>query len=497
MTEYPAFQFPSLEKFSRNEVQLLNQAHAVLDTSEKLDRILKSLGEAFLSFDIYNVDETEISLLVKPAGNIGKPQFHRLSEGIINVGRSVENHIALKSPLVSKKHAEIYRKGVEYFLRDLNSNNGTFLNEVKLNSGGEIILRNDDVIKIDPFEVVVSLPQDLVKHSLEINLDGLRVSKQPQLQGQIGIFIQIQPSQQIAVLILDRQVARWMIQKITTGQKQNVLSPWTEIETGLLEYITAKVLSTINPFLQNTRLVLQSIENEEREFQRWFAANQAVVEVSFQCKTEVGMAFALLYLPLQVWGDKKPPVSIADFFSRSAWLRKLRYSTTVTLGVSNLSADQITLLEGGDIILLDRTDIVLENGCPKGKVEFRSPQFYGGVLTGSLLCGDNGNAKITVEAFYQEGLKGMSDASKKPDAASPAAANEGVLSSIEIPVVVQFANLQFSLEELSAIKQGQIIELKKSQPEVVDLAVDGKVIASGKLVDVDGKLGVRILKILK
>jgi flagellar motor switch/type III secretory pathway protein FliN len=168
----------------------------------------------------------------------------------------------------------------------------------------------------------------------------------------------------------------------------------------------------------------------------------------------------------------------------------------VNLGVSFLSADQITLLESGDIILLDRADVVLDEGCPKGKVEFRSPQLRRGVITGSLLCSEDGSAKITVEALYQEGLKGMSDATKKPDAAQ-SAGGEGVLSSIEIPVVVQFANLPFTLEELSLFKEGQVIELKKAQPEIVDLTVDGKVIASGKLVDVEGKLGVRILKILR
>jgi flagellar motor switch protein FliM len=62
---------------------------------------------------------------------------------------------------------------------------------------------------------------------------------------------------------------------------------------------------------------------------------------------------------------------------------------------------------------------------------------------------------------------------------------------------VEFARLNFTLDELSVLKQGQIIEIAKSQPDVVDLSVDGKVIANGKLVDVEGKMGVRILKILQ
>lgn len=494
--EYPQYRFSNLEKFSQSDVRILNRAQAVLASSERIDHILKSLGEVLLSFDIYNVDETEISLLVKPAGSVGKPQFFKLAQSLISVGRTTDNNISLKSPLVSKRHAEIYRKGIDYYLRDLNSNNGTFLNEVKLNSGGEIILRNDDVIKIDPFEIVVSLPPDLMKHPLEISLATVRVCKDINIRNQAAVFLQIQPTQQMAVLLLEKEVARWMLQKIISGQKQSSVAPWSEIETGLLEYITAKVLATINPFLQNSRLVLQSIQNEEQALQDWLSKNQSAAEVSFQTKTEVGSAYVFLYLPADLWSESEPSPSLSEFLSRAGWLRKLQYSVSVNLGVSFLSADQITLLESGDIILLDRADVVLENGCPKGKVEFRSPQFRRGVISGSLLCTDNGNAKITVETLYEEGLKGMTEASKKPEAA-PAAAGEGVLSSIEIPVVVQFANLPFTLEELSLVKEGQIIELKKSQPEIVDLTVDGKVIASGKLVDVEGKLGVRILKILR
>lgn len=496
MMEYRDYRFSALEKLSQSDVQILNRAHAVLASSERIDHILKSLGEVLLSFDIYNVDETEISLLVKPAGNVGKPQFFKLAQSLISVGRTTENNIPLKSPLVSKRHAEIYRKGIDYYLRDLNSNNGSFLNQVKLNSGSEVILRNDDVIKIDPFEIVVSLPPDLMKHPLEISLAGVRVCKDINIRNQAAVSLQLQPLQQMVVLLLDKQVARWMLHKIITGQKQNPLAPWSEIETGLLEYITAKMLATINPFLDNSRLVLESIENDEQALRNWLSKNQSAVEVAFQTKTEVGSAYAFLYLPGGIWSEWKSSPSVSEFISRAGWLRKLQYSVSVNLGVSFLSADQITLLESGDIILLDRADVVLENGCPKGKVEFRSPQFRRGVISGSLLCTDNGNAKITVETLYEEGLKGMTEANKKPEAAQ-AAAGEGVLSSIEIPVVVQFANLPFTLEELSLVKEGQIIELKKSQPEVVDLTVDGKVIASGKLVDVEGKLGVKILKILR
>jgi type III secretion system YscQ/HrcQ family protein len=90
----------------------------------------------------------------------------------------------------------------------------------------------------------------------------------------------------------------------------------------------------------------------------------------------------------------------------------------------------------------------------------------------------------------------MTEVSKNPEA-QPEEGVPEVLASLEIPVIVELARLNFTLEELSALKEGQVIQLDKSPPEAVDLSVDGKVIANGKLVDVEGKLGVQIGRILK
>ena len=103
---------------------------------------------------------------------------------------------------------------------------------------------------------------------------------------------------------------------------------------------------------------------------------------------------------------------------------------------------------------------------------------------------------LMVESLYQEGLKAMTDATKKTEEAQ-SEAGEGVLASVEIPIVIEFARLKYTLDEMAGISEGQIIELKKSQPDLVDLSIDGRVVASGKLVDIEGKLGVRIIKILK
>lgn len=495
MAQHPTYRFSNLDKYNESEIKILNRVQSYRIETELMQRIFKSIGEALLMFDVYDNQDIELSLLVKPAGEVSKPQYFRFSQPSIHLGRANESHVSLKSPLVSKKHAQIFRRGIEYFLKDLNSNNGTFINQVKLNPGAEVPLRNDDVIKIEPFEVVVGLPQDIVKKPLSFTISSVRVRKEPFGTGQIYIFFQILPAAKTAVLVLESRIARWAIQKIISGHKENPLIPWTEIESGLLEYLAARLLATTNPFLQESRLLLQTVEQDESSFQSWLSEQKEAVEMSFETRTEIGMIYAFLLLPESLMSGASPAESPVSYFRRAEWLRKLRYEFSVNLGISHLSADQISLLEPGDILLLDKTEITMSEGSPKGRAELHSPRLRRGVIACALELGDNQSLKLTVQSLYEEGLKSMTDAGKKIDASE--SSGEGILSSVEIPVLVEFARMNFSLDELSAIKEGQVLEVKKSQPEMVDLSVDGKVIANGKLVDVEGKLGVRILKILK
>ena len=48
------------------------------------------------------------------------------------IGRSRDNHIVLTDPSVSREHAAIARDGREFFLVDLGSLNGTYVNGVRL-----------------------------------------------------------------------------------------------------------------------------------------------------------------------------------------------------------------------------------------------------------------------------------------------------------------------------------------------------------------------------
>jgi type III secretion system YscQ/HrcQ family protein len=492
MKNYPAYQFKTLERISAAQAALLNRVSAVLPQSEALQQILQGIAESLLTYDICNWENLEIGLLVKPVGGIGTPQFHRIPKPEVSIGRTNDNDIALKSPLVSKKHADIKFRGTDFFLRDLKSNNGTFLNDVRISPGSDVMLKNDDVIKVEPFEIVVGLASEVTKHPLDIRLHSAGSAQKPVCKGKIAVFCRIQPQEAMAALLIDEQVALWIVRKIITGHREAPETPWTEIEEGLLAYLTTKLLSRTNPLLKEVNLVFDRIEKEESAIETFFSG--PLVESTFSAKAERGMIYASLYFP-----DSLLPIVATRAHDPGYNLPRLTttaFAFSIEIGESILSSDQIPQLEEGDIILLDRTSVTLDGTLPKGKVELRCKRWPRGLITGTLGCDTKGTSSITVEAIYQEGMKRMAEASKKQEPQKQDTSGEA-LGGIEVPVTVEFARMNFSLEEIASFREGQIIEFEKGQPEVVDLAVEGKVIANGKLVDIEGKLGIRIVKIVK
>ena len=71
----------------------------------------------------------------------------------ITVGRDADNTIELDDPLASRHHAVIQKVKDEFFVEDLNSTNGTFVNLQPVLPGKYVRLHPSDTIRIGRTEL--------------------------------------------------------------------------------------------------------------------------------------------------------------------------------------------------------------------------------------------------------------------------------------------------------------------------------------------------------
>ena len=74
--------------------------------------------------------------------------------------------------------------------------------------------------------------------------------------------------------------------------------------------------------------------------------------------------------------------------------------------------------------------------------------------------------------------------------------NLAVLMDVQLPVSIRFGETEMILEEVMKLGAGSVIELNSSIDEPVDIIVNGKTLARGEVVVVDGYYGVRITEII-
>ncbi len=101
-------------------------------------RVLESDGNAYLKL-INRLDSLPFKI-----------KDHYSIEDRLTLGRNGHNNIVLKDPFVSKDHLQIVEDEEEFFLEDLGSANGTYLNGDKIQD--VIKLKNGDKISLGNIE---------------------------------------------------------------------------------------------------------------------------------------------------------------------------------------------------------------------------------------------------------------------------------------------------------------------------------------------------------
>ena len=89
----------------------------------------------------------EVPLLVAQDGPLAGREF-RLDRDVMTVGRGDECDVVVPERQISRVHMRIRREATGYFLEDLGSKNGTFVNGRQVPSGASVFLQDGDEIQL-------------------------------------------------------------------------------------------------------------------------------------------------------------------------------------------------------------------------------------------------------------------------------------------------------------------------------------------------------------
>jgi flagellar motor switch protein FliN/FliY len=81
--------------------------------------------------------------------------------------------------------------------------------------------------------------------------------------------------------------------------------------------------------------------------------------------------------------------------------------------------------------------------------------------------------------------------------ALPEKNNLNLVMDVELNVTLRFGKRQLTLREVLELTSGSVVELDRQVEEPVELLLDGKVIARGEAVVVDGNYGLRVIEVLQ
>jgi len=84
-----------------------------------------------------------------------------------------------------------------------------------------------------------------------------------------------------------------------------------------------------------------------------------------------------------------------------------------------------------------------------------------------------------------------------PDAAPGSTSNLDLVLDVTLSVTLRFGQRQLALREVLELGSGSVVELDRQVDEPVELILDGRVVARGEAVIIDGNYGIRVTQVVQ
>jgi flagellar motor switch protein FliM len=382
--------------------------------------------------------------------------------------------------------------------------------------------------------------QEMLEEQVSVQAEYVHVVPMSQLQHYIGetTFLAVltpQPNKTRGLLEVELGLAHHAIDMLLGGAGEAVaLRPLTDIEEGVMTYVIIEVLKALSPSLDPSlpKLRIEGVVRGFNDIQGLIPEHENLAVVQLKAVFGGHAGYVRLVIPEDVLSAANPPTDAAvrrarraaDAEAHLSRLRNVKTWLRAEIGNVEISAADLAQLRERDVVLVDaltcRPDQG-EGGTAKLKVGLgRAGHLdaeiavedgrYLAKVTGINVGGppppggpDDGGGEPAPDAEAAPPDEDADDESTTPGAIrgrddvedAQSAGGADLMNDIPLQIAVELGRVSTTAEDVVALKVGHVFDLNRVAGEPFDLLVNGKVVARGELVEIDGNLGVRILSL--
>ena len=387
-----------------------------------------------------------------------------------------------------------------------------------------------EVFEMGPqFAKVHARVGELLGAKLEVAVDSVQMVAATDLARYVGnptfaAVLVSEPSKPRSFFEIELGLAHAAVDAMLGGSGEAVaVRRLTDIEEGLLMYLMLEVLKAWadGPELGVPRLRLERVAKGVDDMVGSLADETHVLVRQLRVKYGKTSGFWRFYLPASLLDSGRSTRDAAsaratlssNLARNGARLSGVRSTLRAEIGLVAISAGDLAGLSPGDWVMTGDLTARCDKGAA-GTVELKVGKGFAGAAAAKVaLVGGSYRATVTgfVAPHRPQAAVKEEDAAQAEEAEAESAgddervdsvsegadvaAGQDLLSDVPMQLAIELARVPVTAEEIVALKVGHVIDLAKGAGAPVDLSVNGKIVARGELVEVDGNLGVRIVSL--
>lgn len=384
--------------------------------------------------------------------------------------------------------------------------------------------------------------QEMLEEQVSLQAEYVHVVPLPKLRRYIGepTFLAVltpQPNKTRGLLEIELGLAHQAIDMLLGGAGEAVaLRPLTDIEEGVMTYVIIETLKALAPSLDPSlpKLRIEGVVRGFEDAASLMGEDENLCVIQLKAVFGQHSGYVRLFIPETVLATANPPTDAevrrarrrSDAAAHQARLRAVKTALRAEIGQVEISAGDLAQLRERDVVLVESlscrpdqgsggtaklrlgrgqagyvdAEVVVEDGRFLAKVSgfaMGAPPPPGDPAEAAAednAAGDENEQQALGEGIEESTSPGQARG-RDDDVDEGQSGGEGaeMLNDIPLQIAVEIGRVPVTADEVVSLKVGHVFDLNRVAGEPLDLSVNGRIVARGELVEIDGNLGVRIL----